>query len=124
MEKTLTKQIAKEYAALNKKTPVLHCVECSGKLATETHSSDFQTADCISVEDGKLPESLHIAFSAKYMADVLKVFKDTNTTISGGKEIYPWKILNENYIALVTPMRLEKESKEFSESYIKEAFCS
>ena len=67
---------------------------------------------------------MHIAFNAKYMADVLKVFKDTNTTISGGKEIYPWKFLNENYVALVVPMRLEKESKEFSELYIREAFCS
>ena len=117
-------KIAKEYATLNKKTPIIHCVECSGKLATETHSSDFQTADCISIEDGKLSENLHIAFNAKYMADVLKVFKDTNTTISGGKEIYPWKFLNENYVALVVPMRLEKESKEFSELYIREAFCS
>ena len=117
-------KIAKEYAMLNKKTPIIHCVECSGKLATETHSSDFQTADCISIEDGKLSENLHIAFNAKYMADVLKVFKDTNTTISGGKEIYPWKFLNENYVALVVPMRLEKESKEFSELYIREAFCS
>ena len=80
-------KIAKEYAMLNKKTPIIHCVECSGKLATETHSSDFQTADCISIEDGKLSENLHIAFNAKYMADV-------------------------------------KESKEISELYIREAFCS
>ena len=115
-------KIAKEYAKLNSKTPVLHCVECSGKLATETHSADFQPADCMSIESGKVPDKLHIAFSAKYMADVLNVFKDTNTTISGGKEIYPWKILNENYIALIVPMRIEEESKVFSESYIREAF--
>lgn len=55
---------------------------------------------------------------------LIRIKSELDRKISGGKEIYPWKILNENYIALVTPMRLEKESKEFSESYIKEAFCS
>lgn len=114
-------KIAKEYASFNKK-PILHCVECSGKLATETHSSDFQTADCMTIECGNLPERFHIAFSAKFMADVLKVFKDTNTTICGGKEIFPWKFINENYIGIVVPIRMEEKDKSYSESYIKEAF--
>ena len=115
-------KIAKEYATHNKKVPVVHCVECCGKLATETHSADFQTADCMQIESGKITENLHISFSAKYLMNILKVFKDTNTEIWGNKPITPWIFKNENYVGIIVPMRIKPEDEEYSESYIREAF--
>ena len=115
-------KIAKEYATHNKKSPTIHCVECCGKLATETHSADFQTADCMQVESGNITERFHIAFNAQYLVNILKVFKDTNTEIWGNKSINPWIFKNENYVGIVVPKRMELEDERYSESYIKESF--
>ena len=83
-------KIAKEYMkAVTDKSMPMCFVKHNGKLSSAIVSSNYQTADVLQTVSGveEIPDNFIIYMSPKFIAEAVKIFKDSDVTISVRKSL-------------------------------------